>query len=227
MTHTNVFTEEDAFLDHYARARHIARHPLNHVRTCDGADILGTPMVDENDRVLEHEGRPRWRHVPLSGFVPAIDAWEDKHPAPGAAQLHHVNTRLYAPPPGTPWVEVSGIATHLQSTLLVGTLGQAPRLSCRVTPEVRLELDPDTGVRHLVRTMSFEWRMFGWVDITNAMVNDMLDQQPPILRMWYPLATGVARTATSAKTTTPDNVRVTNLLIRLRALHDVGSLVTP
>lgn len=225
-THTNVFADEASFLDHYARARHIARHPFNHVRVCDGADILGVPMLDDGGNVVELDGRPTWRQTPSAGFVPDADAWVDKAPDVGVAtQLHHLNTRLYEPPKWALWVEVSEIAPHLQTTLLVGVEDGPPRVACRVTPEIRVERAPGAAGTVLVRTLSFEWRMFGEPVVSNAMVADLLDQQSPLLRMWYPLADGLARTAYTAKGVGPVGP-ITNLMIRLRALHEAGTLVT-
>ena len=220
MPDPTAFTDEASFLDHYARARHIARDPRNHVRTFEGDDLLGVAFSGPGGGVfVDQNGHVVWQRSPIAGWVPEADGWEDRAPS-AQAQEHHVNTRLYAPPPG-PWRAVPVLAPHLQSTIVVPDGSGVPRIACRVTPEVRLERIEDNPEPQAIRVLSFEWRILGRINVTNPMVNDLLDQQAPLIRMWYPLAEKVTRSAHTIGSA--GGIDVTNLLIRLRALHAYGA----
>lgn len=93
----------------YHRARDIARYPGNHVRVCDGEDLLGRPHLDPLGRaLLDARGKVVWASKPRSGFVPLSDG---------------------------SWSPVLYLARELQCRQqdAAGTLGM------RVTPEIRVE----------------------------------------------------------------------------------------
>lgn len=98
-----------AFDDRYSHAREIARYPGNHVRVCDGEDLLGRPHLDTfGVPIRDGTGRVLWAMRPRGGFVPLSDG---------------------------SWERVAYLARELQCRQqdAAGTLGM------RVTPEVRVE----------------------------------------------------------------------------------------
>lgn len=69
LDHENVFDNEADFLAHYSIARDLARNPLNHVRVCDGEDLLGIPVLDPRGQVHTVMGRVQWRSRPRPGWI--------------------------------------------------------------------------------------------------------------------------------------------------------------
>jgi hypothetical protein len=66
------------FEDAYRIAREAARFPGNHIRTCDGEDLLGVPHRDPlGQPICTADGKVVWAQRPRDGWRPLPDgSWE-------------------------------------------------------------------------------------------------------------------------------------------------------
>lgn len=137
----NVFTEESAFLDHYERARKIARFPLNHIRTWAGEDLLGRPRTDELGRPIMLNGHVVWDAAPRDGYLPDVDGgWK-----PVRWLAHHLQSTLVREAVSlrvTPEVRIETVPNQPERHVLIRTLSVELRMRTEspITTEQAREL---------------------------------------------------------------------------------------
>jgi hypothetical protein len=191
----NKFTEESAFLAHYERARKIARFPGNHIRVCDGENLLGWARKSEYGHTVIVNGKVLWDEFPRAGYIPDT--------AGGA------------------WQSVQWLAHHLQSTLV--RMDDRHAVSLRVTPEIRVELKPHTaGEKMLIRTLTVEIRARSDSPIGIELAREFKQSAIPYVKLWYPLHERVQDEIVTADDVTPadDGFTYANLQLRFRANHE-------
>lgn len=192
--HENRFTTEGAFLEHYERARKIARHPDNYIRVHAGEDLLGIPARDpETGQVLmDAGGRAVWQSTPRSGLVLSSD--------------------------GQRWEPVPFLAPHMQTTLV-----QAARsggAAMRVTPEIRCYLVG--GMERRLRTLSVEINLANAIELDKNETDALGETMKPLIRLFFPLHAEVETEIIQGEPVVyAPGVYVTPLLFRHHANHDL------
>lgn len=192
--HTNQFDNEPAFLEHYARARKIAVYTPNFIQAWQGMDLLGVPLVDEqNQPVRDGDLRIMWQSPPPGGWVPSETS-------------------------PTTWDRVPFLAPHLQTTL-VQPSPEGGHVQLRLTPEVCVFLLGTQRVN--IRRLSYEVTIPAAVPLLPDLVELFKERAKGLVELFFPLHPSVeAQELGSEPQQTPDGNWETHLLIRFLANHD-------